>query len=237
MVLGYLLKGSCEMKPLSRLFYSALISAGLTYQPALADSHAVETHDISTFTLSLNNDSAQCILTANKSEEPEQQITLLLDTPCYWVSAENTQSTEPLHYSYPELEVDSILLVAGGELEWTEEKKTYHKLPLEKVCSQYLQGIIISGNEIFAVDEAMDAPHCDGLVVDEKVFRQAVNTKERYQEKSTNTVEASVTLDKELEATTVETTPDKLKSSESVEDNSLFGSIQKTIKRLFTSED
>jgi hypothetical protein len=222
MVLGYLLKGLHEMKHLKQFFCCALLGSVFFWQPALADSHTDDSaHIISSFTLSLQNDEGKCVLTADKEGVVEQKITLLLDTPCYWVSTEKTPSTEPLNYSYPEKKVDAVLLVAGGELDWSDEKKKYHKLPTDQICNQYLQGVIISDNEISAVDEKMDAPHCSGLIVDEKVFRQAMDIEVRYQEVSSSQAEATAT---------------ELEIAEPKEE-SLFGSIQKTIKNLFTSED
>ena len=230
------------MRNLNRFFYCAALSSGLACQPSLADSHNESSHTISSFTLSLGNDFEKCTLTASKGEDSERNITLLLDTPCYWVTAENSQSTEPLHYSYPKSKIEVVLLVAGGELNWPDDKKIYNKLPTDKTCSQNLQGIIISDNEVFAANESMEAPHCEGLAVDEKVFRQAADTEIRYQEISTNqsTTDTNEESDQKTEITSsVDTTVNTSETAElnKAENDSFLGSIQKTIKSLFTKED
>lgn len=228
------------MRNLNRFFCCAALSAATLYQPSLADSHSEPSYIISSFTLSLKNNSEKCTLTVKKGEDSERHTTLLLNTPCYWVTAENSQTSEPLHYSYPKNEIDAALLVAGGELDWSDEKKTYHKLPIDKNCSQNLQGIIISENEVFAIGQLMEAPHCMGLAVDEKVFRQAADTEARYQE--TFAIESTTNAgadQKKSENKTVETTVSASETAglNETENNSFLGTIQKTLKKLFTSED
>lgn len=210
------------MRNLTVLFCSSLVS--LICQSAFAENTNKPVQDSSKFTLTLTNDTKKCQLTAEKKGDTKRTITLLLDSPCFWVSASKTSGS--LQYSYPEKQADTTLLVAGTPLDWSDEEKVHHKLPVNEMCSSYLQGIIINDNEMFAVDEKMDAPHCKGLVVDEKVFHQAASSKHRYQEVSANLVTTP-------ESEEIQHKPTQGKPLTG-EDNSFLGSIQRTIQRVFS---
>lgn len=220
------------MKNLAILFFSSL--TGLTCQCAFAESHSEPTQDLSQFTLTLNNTGKQCTLVAGKQENPKQTITLLLESPCHWVTS--SESSDILQYSYPEKKADTILLAAGTSLDWPDEKKTYHKLPPEKACSRYLQGIIISNDKVFAVDDKMDAPHCKGLTVDEKVFHQAAYTDNRYQETPANSVETDA-AQATPEPSGLEKKQDEPDQINTEENDTFFGSIQKTLQRVFSPKE
>ena len=138
------------MNSLHRLLYSVVIACtGITAtQATYADSHSSQSNLITPPMLTLKNDAEKCTLSSSDNEQPRHSITLLLDTPCYWVTTQDATTEEPLSYTYPKKKVDAVVLVAGGKLDWPDEKKTYNKLPLNTECSQSLQGVTISNNEI-----------------------------------------------------------------------------------------
>ena len=237
---GMSIETSAAMRYSNKLLCIILAGTGLVTAPvSYADSHGNPNEPITPSMLTLNNvTTGKCTLSRGDNEQSTHSIALLLDAPCYWVTAQDTSTGEPLSYSYPEKNIDTVILVTGGELDWPDEKKTYHKLPIDSLCSQSLQGVIISDNEIYAVDALMEAPHCKGLAVDEKVFQQAVESEVRYKttppslsSPETNTQAADT---QEIDATASAVSETKI---EPKEEDSLLGSIQKTIKRLFTKDD
>lgn len=227
-----------SMGNLNRLFYSLVLVTGLvTAQLAHADSHSSPDNQITPSMLTLSSDEGMCTVSGSSNQQ-SQRITLRLNAPCYWVTAADNTTEEPLSYSYPEKKIDAIMLVAGGELDWSDEKKTYNKLPLNAACSQYLQGVIISENEIYAVDGLMEAPHCKGLTVDEKAFQQATESEIRYKTTLPSPSSENSTGEEAKNQKTVDTSSTATETKiEPEENDSFLGSIQKTIKKLFTSDD
>lgn len=172
-------------------------------------------HTLGELVFTLNNASENCELHVRKSQSDSESktIPLLLEAPCYWVTRETKAL---LHYSYEAIDVDNTLLIAGTTLDWPAEKKTYHKIPGNTFCSQYLQGVVVTKGEVHAVDEKMIAAHCEsGLGMDEKVFYAIAHNPKRYQEK-------------------IEGSADQ--SPETVEDKSLFNTITDSLKGLFSGE-
>ena len=237
---GIFTKRGTGMRQLNKHTLGILLSAVLVSQSGVADTHMPKDSETKSLTssLALNNDDEKCKLIVAQNDQAMQSIDLLLDSPCYWVTTEDTSQTEPLTYSYPDLNIEAVALIAGGELDWPDEKKTYNKLPIDQQCSQFLQGVIISNNEVLAVDTQMEAPHCQGLSVDEKVFQQVTESEDRYA-----STPPSLNTDIAASETTTENKPSEKQLSiaeeteKPTEDDSLLGSIQKTIKKLFSSDD
>ena len=144
----------------------------------------------------------------------EEQLTLSLDSPCYWVT--QPDSGKAKHYPYPSENVSHTFLVAGTALDWNDEKKTYHKLPTDKYCSQYIQGVSINTDKTSLVGEATLAPNCVGVTFDEKVFH-------------------GVALDKSasLSAEPME----KRDSVQEEQEEGFLESIKKTFNNLFKSDE
>lgn len=198
------------------------LSHGLSADTSTAVKSAL-THSVSGFELSLDNGSATCQLqTKETSSAASKTIPLLLESPCYWIVSNNTQKL--LEHGYEAVEVDKTLLVAGTPLDWPAEKKSYQKLPENTYCSQYLQGIVISKKDIFAVDEKMLGAHCEtGMAIDEKIFYAMAHNPKRYQEK---------VIEKAAEIKT----PDEAKTPVEPEGKSLFDSVTDSIKSFFSGK-
>ena len=194
-----------------------LITQGLAAKPAPQPDNALS-HKVGSFELLLNNDGEECQLTVkNTSSETDKIIPLLLSKPCYWVTS--SKSNTLLKYGYEQIAVDHTLLVAGTPLDWTAEKKAYQKIPENTYCTQFLQGVVLSEDQVFAVDEKMIAAHCEtGLAIDEKIFYAMAHNPERYQEKAK--------------------TPDAkaLKVEQMTEGKSFIDSVTDSIKSLFTGK-
>lgn len=122
---------------------------------------------IDQYRFTLESDTTECKLLVD-SNDNKVELALSLSTPCYWVT--KSDSTQAQHYSYPESNISHTLLIAGTPLDWSNEKKTYHKLPLDTYCTQHLQGIKIKDEAVILSNERMDAPNCIGQTIDEKVF-------------------------------------------------------------------
>ena len=201
------------------------LSHGLTADTSTAVQRVL-THSINGFELSLDNAATRCQLQSkNTSSDSSKTIPLLLETPCYWVVSDKTQKL--LEYGYESIGVDNTLLIAGTPLDWTPEKRAYQKLPENTYCSQYLQGIVISKQAIFAVDEKMLGAHCEtGMAIDEKLFYAMAHNPARYQEK---VIEKAAEVSK----------PVKTKAFAEAEGKSLFNAVTDTIKSFFSgkSED
>ena len=169
--------------------------------------------EIDGYTLTLNNDAEQCSLNIGVDDK-EEQLTLSLDSPCYWVT--QPDSSEARHYPYPSENVSHTFLVAGTALDWDDEKKTYHKLPTDKYCSQYIQGISINTDKTNSVGETMLAPNCVGVSFDEKVFH-------------------GVALDK---SASLSSEPiEQLDNAQEEQEEGFLESIKKTFNNLFKSEE
>ena len=184
----------------------------------------VLSHSLNTLEFKLDNEKKPCQLqVANKSGDKTKTIPLLLESPCYWIV--NSDTKDLLHYSYESIAVDTTLLVAGTPLNSSAEKKTYQKLPLDSYCSQYLQGIVISKDQVFAVNEKMVAAHCEtGLAIDEKIFYAMAHNPERYQEKPP---EAAA----EGKAKSIPAKP------ETPQEKSFLDTVTDSIKGLFSGKD
>lgn len=136
---------------------------------SFADNTASETHEqsVGKHLFTLNNESNTCELIV-KVDDIKTYLPLPLSTPCYWITKPDSADVQ-LH-SYPTQDIDHVFLIAGTTLDWDDEKKQYHKLPINTYCSQYLQGVTIIGELVTIVDKKMDAPNCVGQNIDEKVF-------------------------------------------------------------------
>ena len=189
---------------ITKAFLVSLMLLGVSnlYAETPAPSNTL-THTFNAFTLEINNENKQCQLeakNASESEEPKT-IPLLLEAPCYWIVENDNKSL--LNYSYEDASVDHLLLVAGTALDWPDEKKAYLKLPENTYCSQHLQGIVIQKSQVYAVNEKMDAAHCEtGLSIDEKVFYALAHNPERYQETPPKVAEQPIQSQRNTEAIT-----------------------------------
>ena len=234
--------GASLNKPTSALTLvvkpSLAISLVCLTQMLSADTTAVKSslsHTVNGFELSIDNGAETCQLQAKtESSDESNTIPLLLGTPCYWIVSSETQKL--LQYSYKAVEADNTLLIAGTPLDWSAEKKSYQKLPDNSYCSQYLQGIVISKKEIFAVDEKMLGAHCEtGMAIDEKIFYAMAHNPARYQEKVTEKpveVKSSVEPQKAAEVKS----PAETQKPVIEENKSLLDSVTDTIKSFFSGK-
>lgn len=211
-----------------------LISSASAATLSAPESSLVQT--LGSFELTINNKEKNCLLkTINTATDEARTIPLLLEAPCYWIS--NSESKTLRHFSYEAVKADNTVLVAGTPLDWSAEKKSYQKLPDNAYCTQHLQGIIISKDQVFAVDEKMIAAHCEtGLAIDEKIFHAMAHNPERYQEKAIipaatpvttngNANKAAEILNKVL--------PDNPPKAEDTEEKSFLD----TVKEFFSGKD
>lgn len=176
---------------------------------------------LGTFELTLNNKSDHCLLQVTNGASNAKVIPLLLNSPCYWISSSETK--ELLHFSYESADADKTMLVAGTPLDWPTEKKTYQKLPNNTYCTQYLQGVVISRNQVYAVDEKMIAAHCEiGLAIDEKIFYVMAHSSKRYQDKEI--LSPVLPLDAKTE------------KPKEAEEKSFLDSVTDTVKGFFSSK-
>lgn len=208
---------------LSIIWLSQGLAADTTTSPENTLSHTV-----SGFALTLNNDKDACQLRVENNDSSSSQLILLkLDTPCYWIVSPKTKVL--LQYQYESIAVDNTLLVAGTPLDWTAEKKAYQKLPEKAYCTEYLQGIIISKQQVFAVNEKMVGAHCEkDLAIDEKIFHAMAHNPSRYQEIAVEPANAKT------EALQVEQVTAKPVVTE---EKSLFESVTDSLKALFSGEN
>lgn len=211
----------------------ALLTANSLMAEAPTKPTGELSHSLKPYELTLDNGKKNCQLqTIKKSEDTNKTIPLLLESPCYWIVSGETK--ELLSYSYESIAVDSIALLAGTPLKLSTEEKTYQKLPLDSYCSQYLQGVVISKEQVLAVNEKMVAAHCEtGLAIDEKIFYAMAHNPERYHEKLPNPVEGkaqSTQAAKALEA------PAKV-TPEIPKEKSFLDSVTDSIFELFSKED
>ena len=221
-------------KPILSLLTLLLVSNSLMAEVPTAPKSNL-THTLGTFEFSLSNEKQNCQIQAtNKSEDKGdvKTIPLLLESPCYWIASSETKAL--LHYSYEAISVDHTLLVAGTPLDWSAEKKAYQKLPEDSYCTQFLQGVILSKEEVFAVNEKMVAAHCEtGLAIDEKIFYAIAHNPDRYQEKLPEAA-AETTGSTETERNTQATLNAKPEGSE---EKSFLDSVTDRIKGLFSDSD
>ena len=205
------------------LSLSAIISQSAAAEPTKPVTPL--SHTLGGFELTLNNKNSQCQLqTLNKTTNDTKTLPLLLETPCYWITKSTTNQL--LHYDYKDVAADMTLLVAGNPLDWSAEKKAYQKLTENAYCTQYLQGIVISKDQVFAVHEKMIAAHCEtGLAIDEKIFYAMAYNPKRYQE----------TLDIPVKKQ-VKTKTDTPKDTEENKEKSFIDSVTQTVKGFFSGK-
>ena len=157
---------SCNKRLTATLLTTALFSfSGQSTAKAPDIEHLAQ--PIDGHQLTLNNETEKCeLIVANNDDE--SPLALPLTPPCYWVT--KPASTQAQHYAYPDNNISHVLLIAGTTLNWDEEKKAYHKLPLDTYCSQYFQGVVIKDGLVALAGKQMEAPNCVGQTVAEKVF-------------------------------------------------------------------
>jgi len=192
------------------------------------------THTLGAFEFTLSNEKKNCQVQANNKSEGAAEvkiIPLLLESPCYWITSSETKAL--LHFGYESIDVDDTLLIAGTPLSLSDEKKTYQKLPKDSYCTQFLQGIILSKKEIFAVNEKMVAAHCEtGLAIDEKIFYTMAHNLDRYQEKLPEATAGTASTEVANGAQ-----PTAHVKPEEVEEKSFIDSVTDSIKELFSGKD
>ncbi|PID45968.1 MAG: hypothetical protein CSB47_06595 [Proteobacteria bacterium] len=225
------------MHPKSMLLSGVTVLALLS--PLVSAERAVDTTEETSplhQSLTLDNQGENCVLNIIGDNGARQSITLLLETPCYWVSSGESSTMQ--QYSYPEFDAQTTLLVAGTTLDWTDEQKKYQKLPTNTACSQYLQGIVINEGGVAAVNEIMEAPHCKTLVVDEKVFKQAASVEKRYQQLPVGHFKESSKTGSVITKEGVASTPISVSdNTHDEQEKSLLDTVQQAIKRLFSEDD
>lgn len=202
------------------------LSQGLTADTTIVLENILS-HRVNGFALTLNNDGATCQLQIeNSTSSTSKLIPLKLDAPCYWVVSPKTKAL--LQYQYESIAVDNTLLIAGTPLDWLAKKKAYQKLPEKVYCTEYLQGIIISNQQVFAVDEKMVGTHCEkDLAIDEKIFYAMAHNPSRYQEIASEPTDAKPEALQTEQATAVPAVAKK------VAEKSLFESVTDSLKALF----
>ncbi|MGB1311219.1 MAG: hypothetical protein ACPG47_08405 [Leucothrix sp.] len=201
--------------------------------PTTPQSNLAQTLDRFEFTL--KNDSQYCQLQVKHESSDTKTIPLLLETPCYWVVSNESKAL--LHYSYEAVGADHTFLLAGTTLDWSTEKKTYQKLPTDAFCSQYLQGVIISKSEVYAVDEKMVAAHCEtGLAMDEKIFYAMAHNPQRYQEKTVEAIEAKAKTAITTEATKPVKASSTTETAPKEEEKSFLDTVTDSLKGFFSGK-
>ena len=217
---------------------SLAISLVCMTQALSADTTAVKSalsHTVGGFELSIDNEAATCRLqTKAASSDESKTIPLLLEAPCYWIVSGETKKL--LEYDYKAVDADNTLLIAGTPLDWSDEKKAYQKLPDNSYCSQYLQGIVISKKEIYAVDEKMLGAHCEtGMAIDEKIFYSMAHNPALYQEK---VIEKPVEVKSPVEPQKAAKVKSPAETQKPVieENKSLLDSVTDTIKSFFSGK-
>jgi len=215
------------------LFFVSITHSLTGEPPALPEGEL--SHSLNNLELTLDNKNKHCQLQArNNSSEEAKLIPLLLEAPCYWIVSSKTKAL--LQYNYESVSADNTLLVAGNALDWSTDQKSYQKLPNDSYCTQYLQGVVISKDQAYAVDEKMVAAHCEtGLAIDEKIFYAMAHNPKRYQEK---TVVSETTDPKptQTDKTTKPLAEVKPEDTEKTEEKSFLDSVTDSVKNFFSGE-
>ncbi len=133
---------------------------------------------IDRFHFKLNNDKQYCQLAIDYTDGAIPWFPLASQSPCYFFADNKQEKIQS--YSYPDENIDYILLIGGTETELSAEKRKNKKMPVASYCTEEIQAIIIEKGEIKLGTTQTNAFACAEDRLDEKVYQQ--NTKQPRKE-------------------------------------------------------
>ncbi len=130
---------------------------------------------VGSYHFKLINDKQHCQLVIKDADKAIQTFPLSSQSPCYFFADSKQEKIQT--YSYPDANVDSILLIGGTAVALSAEARQLKKLPTDSYCTQDSQAITLEKGiiKIGVVDNKTFACAEDRL--DEKVYRQVLQKK------------------------------------------------------------
>ncbi len=152
---------------------------------------------IDSFHFKLDNDKQYCQLAIDHADGVIPWFPLASQSPCYFFAENEKEKIQS--YSYPDANIDYVLLIGGTASELTAEQRKNKKMSTTSYCSQEIQAIIVEKGKIKLGTTETNAFACAEDRLDEKVYQQKIKqpregiekvVQERLK-KQTNTLEAS----------------------------------------------
>ena len=130
---------------------------------------------VGSYHFKISNDKPHCQLAIKDADKAIQTFPLSSQSPCYFFAESKQEKIQT--YSYPDAKVDTILLIGGTAVELSTEERQLKKLPVDSYCTQDSQAITLEKGiiKIGVVDNKTFACAEDRL--DEKVYRQVLQSK------------------------------------------------------------
>jgi hypothetical protein len=123
-----------------------------------------DTAKVSGYKLQLLNKQGTCAIRYEGSTEG--QVEIAPKPACYFL---RRQSTQPQSFSYPELQIEALLIVVGTPIK--EETRGTWTLPADLVCGEETQAVLIkNGKVIVSAVVHRGGVVCKDQGVDEKEF-------------------------------------------------------------------
>ena len=127
---------------------------------------------VGNFYLKLNNNKPQCQLIINVSDGIKKELVLKSQSPCYFFA--DIEQKKIQTYSYPDANIDTVLLIGGTKLVLGDKQKENRKIPANSYCTQDMQAIIVEYGKIKLTDIDTQAFACAEDRLDEKMYRHMI---------------------------------------------------------------
>jgi hypothetical protein len=126
------------------------------------------------YRLLLVNDKPQCqlelqVLSFLKNKSTDL-IPLRIKSPCYFFT--DSKQKQAQRYSYPDLDVDYMMLIGGTVVELTAEERQEKKLPPSSYCTQQIQAVTLEKANIRLGSVNNNAFACAEERLDEIFYQQ-----------------------------------------------------------------
>ena len=126
------------------------------------------------YRLLLVNDKPQCQLELQALSFLENKSTDLIPlgikSPCYFFP--DSKKKQAQRYSYPDLDVDYVMLIGGTVVELTADARQEKKLPLTSYCTQQIQAVTLEKANIKLGSVNNNAFACAEERLDEIFYQQ-----------------------------------------------------------------
>ncbi len=127
---------------------------------------------IDNFHFKLNNDKQHCQLAIDHADAVIPWFPLTSQSPCYFFADNKQEKIQS--YSYPDANIDYILLIGGTASELTVEQRKKKKMSATSYCTEEIQAIIIEKGKIKLGTTQTNAFACAENRLDEKLYRQKI---------------------------------------------------------------
>jgi hypothetical protein len=124
------------------------------------------------YRLLLVNDKPQCQLEVHTPNKSIQLISLPIKAPCYFFAESDKKQAQ--RYSYPDMQVEYVMLIGGTVVELTADARQQKKLPPTSYCTQQIQAVTLENGNVHLGSVDNNAFACAEDRLDEILYKQSL---------------------------------------------------------------